>query len=285
MKPFAIPVRAIGPGSQPTGDEELALLSMPREMPGFEMPEVPHAADARHRHGAAAVLLELIGALREFRIGDGSYPRLDLAPLPAPTREALDQVLGEGEVSAVVGIPGRVEIQETVFAGVWRVRHLDAQGRVERDLLEACAIPAAVSLAAAAGWQSAPAEVAFGDGVMNAPMLLKEITAQSQAYRPGAPAHVVNLTLLPLSPADQTCLTGVLADGGVTLLSRGFGKCRISSTTLAHTWWVRYFNSVDTLILNTVEVVDVPEVAKAAQDDLDDTAERLQELADWLRSD
>ncbi|HSO07617.1 MAG TPA: hydrogenase expression/formation C-terminal domain-containing protein [Pelomicrobium sp.] len=285
MKPIAIPVRAIGPGSQPTSDDELALLSMPREMPGFEMPALPHAVDARHRHGAADVLLHLIDALRGYRIGEGAGPRVDLAPLPAATREALDQALGEGEVSAVVAVPERVEIQETVFAGVWRVRHLDAQGRVLRDLLEACDIPEAVALGAAAGWRATPAAATFGEGIMNAPMLLKEIAAQSASYRPGAPAHVVNLTLLPMSPADQVCLSEVLADGGATLLSRGFGKCRITSTTLANTWWVRYFNSVDTLILNTVEVVDVPEVAKAAQDDLDDTRERLLELADWLRAD
>lgn len=285
MKPIAIPVRAIGPGSQPTSDDELALLTMPREMPAFEMPELPHAAHPQHRRGAADVLLKLIDALGDYRIGHGAYPRFDLAPLPAATREALDQALGEGEVSAVVATPDRIEIQETVFAGVWRVRHLDAQGRVLRDLLEACGIPDAVARGAAAGWRPTPVEAAFGEGIMNAPMLLKEIAAQSAAYRAGAPAHVVNLTLLPLSPADQVCLGAVLADGGATLLSRGFGKCRITSTTLAHTWWVRYFNSVDTLILNTVEVVDVPEVAKAAQDDLDDTRERLQELADWLRAD
>jgi hydrogenase-1 operon protein HyaF len=285
MKPIAIPIRAVGPGSQPTSDEELALLSIPREMTGFEMPDVPETADAVHRREAAELLDGLIDALSAYRVTDPDHPRIDLAPLSAGTLDTLNQMLGEGEVSALIEAPERVEIQETVFAGVWRVRRLDAQGAIRQELLEACAIPDVVTRGAAAGWRPGLDSRPLPEGVMNAPMLLGEIAAQSAAYRPGAPAHVVNLTLLPLSPPDQACLSETLADGGVTLLSRGFGRCRISSTVLANTWWVRYFNSVDTLILNTVEVVDVPEVAKAAQDDLDDTVERLRDLVTWLRED
>ena len=39
---------------------------------------------------------------------------------------------------------------------------------------------------------------------------------------------------------------------------------------------------MNTLILNTIEVVDVPEVALAAAEDLEDTRERLAELVDWM---
>lgn len=283
MKPIAIPVRAIGPGSQPTSDHELALLEMPREMPAFEMPAVPHQVDPRDRREAAALIDRVIEALERYRVDAPDYPSIDVAGLSAAALDALNQALGEGEVSAVIQLPEPMEIQETVFAGVWRVRSLDAEGRVAADRIEVCDIPAAVSGAAAAAWRPGLPEVAWPAGVMNAPMLLKEIVAHAQAWRPGDAPHVVNLTLLPLSPVDQTLLAGTLAEGGVTLLSRGFGKCRISSTVLANTWWVRYFNSVETLILNTVEVGGVPEVAKAAQDDLDDSAARLRELAEWLR--
>ena len=47
-------------------------------------------------------------------------------------------------------------------------------------------------------------------------------------------------------------------------------------------WRVQYFNSMQTLILNTLEVVEVPEVAMAAADDLADSRERLRELLDWM---
>ena len=45
---------------------------------------------------------------------------------------------------------------------------------------------------------------------------------------------------------------------------------------------MQYFNSMNTMILNTIEVVEVPEVALAAQEDLDDTRARLVELIDWM---
>jgi hydrogenase-1 operon protein HyaF len=43
-------------------------------------------------------------------------------------------------------------------------------------------------------------------------------------------------------------------------------------------WWVKYYNSEDALILNSIEIVDVPEVACAAVEDLADSAERLAEI-------
>ena len=43
--------------------------------------------------------------------------------------------------------------------------------------------------------------------------------------------------------------------------------------------------SMNTLILNTIEVVEVPEVALAAPEDLADTRERLAELIEWMSED
>jgi len=43
-------------------------------------------------------------------------------------------------------------------------------------------------------------------------------------------------------------------------------------------WWVKYFNSEDKMILNTVEVSAIPEVACAAQEDIVDSAERFVEV-------
>ena len=66
------------------------------------------------------------------------------------------------------------------------------------------------------------------------------------------------------------------------MISRGFGNCRITSTGARDVWRVQYFNSMNTLILNTIEVVDVPEVALAATEDLVDSRERLAELVTWM---
>jgi hydrogenase-1 operon protein HyaF len=46
---------------------------------------------------------------------------------------------------------------------------------------------------------------------------------------------------------------------------------------------VRYFNSRDAIVLNTIEVVEVPNVACAAPEDLADTAQRLGEILEVYR--
>jgi hydrogenase-1 operon protein HyaF len=66
------------------------------------------------------------------------------------------------------------------------------------------------------------------------------------------------------------------------MISRGFGNCHVTSTGLADVWRVQYFNNMNTLILNTIEVVDVPEVVLAAAEDLADSRKRLAELVDWM---
>ena len=127
-----------------------------------------------------------------------------------------------------------------------------------------------MSAARAGSWSSTPAAFLA---------LLRPTSAlrASEAYRPGSETHVVNLTLLPVTPEDLDYLVVHLGGGPVTILSRGYGNCRISSTALPHTWWVQYFNSMDQLIRNTIEVDDVPVVALAAPEDLEDSIVRLRE--------
>ncbi|MFD2838738.1 hydrogenase expression/formation C-terminal domain-containing protein [Azotobacter vinelandii] len=45
---------------------------------------------------------------------------------------------------------------------------------------------------------------------------------------------------------------------------------------------MQYFNSSDRLILDTLEVTGIPQVACAAQEDIDDSAERLREIREAL---
>ena len=82
---------------------------------------------------------------------------------------------------------------------------------------------------------------------------------------------------------DLGYLHDKLGAGGTIILSRGYGNCRISSTGTRNVWWVQYFNSQDAIILNSIEVVDMPEVVHAAQEDIDDSAERLAEILDVYR--
>jgi hydrogenase-1 operon protein HyaF len=277
MKAFPIPV--VGPGSHDV-EEAAEYLSMPHDMAVFSPPVIealsPSAAADAH-----AGLSKLLDAMRGHAFGSFPVPTLDLKTLDAEALVVANQAFGRGEVSAVVRGSRSWRIEETAFASIWHVLELREDGSIGQDQLEVAPIPApipaAMNNAAAQVLACPPAP----DGIMNSPALLAELFDQSARWKPGKSAHVVNLTLLPVNPQDLDYLTVTLGAGPVTILSRGYGNCRITSTQLPHTWWVQYFNSMDQLILNTIEVVDVPEVALAAREDFEDSTERL---AEWLET-
>jgi hydrogenase-1 operon protein HyaF len=283
MKDFPLPVRIVGPGSQPGEDDELQYLEMPRGMNTFQMPSVPERADAAALAAAHDLLAAFHAQLEDWDAAvTRRGPRLDLAGVRAPVLEVLNQVLGEGEVSIQVGGARRFQIQESVFTGLWRVCALDGNGQLAHDWLEAGMLPEIAAQLARDAGRPAPAPMDLPEGVMNSPALLAEIGSQMASRATGDPAHVINLTLFPLTPQDHAVLELALPVGPVAMISRGFGNCHVTSTGLADVWRVQYFNNMNTLILNTIEIVDVPEVVLAAVEDLADSRERLAELVDWM---
>lgn len=186
-------------------------------------------------------------------------------------------VLGEGEVAGVVALPdgSLAQIQESVLAGIWRVR-LETDGTSE--YLEIGAIPEVVRRAAA-DLTSADFEIGqVPEGAMNVLPVLAEIRERAQAWRPGLRSQIINFTLLPMSPVDMSFLQDTIRNGPIQLVSRGYGTCRVLSTGIRNVWSVQFFNAMDTIILDTLEVGGVPTVALAADEDFEDSAERLQEI-------
>ncbi|MFN5452680.1 hydrogenase expression/formation protein, partial [Bradyrhizobium sp.] len=80
------------------------------------------------------------------------------------------------------------------------------------------------------------------------------------------------------SPADMVFLQQTLGNGPIQLVSRGYGTCRVLATGIRNVWSVQFFNAMDTIILDTLEVGGVPVVALAASEDFEDSAERLQQI-------
>ncbi|KAB2924152.1 MAG: hydrogenase expression/formation protein [Dechloromonas sp.] len=277
MRPFPISVVAMGPGSQ--GDEAPAYLPLP-QMQTFAAPRLPDDVAPEAVLAAGGLLGKLLDQLESQ--GFGSAVQLDLLAQSAAVREVINQSLGFGEVSAFTTAPRHWRVQETAFAGLWRVLEVADDGRFLVDRLESGTIPPVLGEAMQ---QTAAADLpapAYPEGCMNAPPLVEEIRLQAAAWQPGQAAHVINLTLLPVSDADLDTLYGWLGHREVSILSRGYGNCRITSTRLHNVWWVQYFNSMDTLILNSIEIVDMPEVALAADEDFADSLERLREYLDML---
>lgn len=285
MNEFPIPVVTIGADPRPVQDTELDYIPMPGAEP-LRTPIPPEDAAPTDLAAAAAVVEQLLESMRRHRPGGRDVPRFSLKAMAPGALRALNDSLGQGEVSAIVQANGAApwRVQETAFAGVWRVRRDDANGAPLEDILEAGDMPIVVKEAAArvSGASLDPARLPAG--VMNAPAILEELRHHASRHKPGSPAHVVNLSLLPLVSADHAGLDALLGDGPVAILSRGFGNCRINATNARGIWRVRYFNSMNTVILDTIEVVDLPEAACAGGEDYDDSLGRLGDLLTWLRA-
>ena len=278
-----------GPGSQPPEADgaHLDILQLPEEMATFRMPEPPQlGCQDDYQLG-----LELLQRLQEATVrqaarnGQGAEV-LELPELDEENLDLIDQLLGEGEVA--MRFQSRhcsARIQESVLAGIWRVRYFDADGELTQDMIEVAPVP---RLCRRHVFRHAAHRVelqreSIPEGVRNAPPLLAEINDKVAGYRPGAANHVINLTLLPQTEEDLAFLTKRLGEGPLSILSRGYGNCRITSTAVEHVWWVQYFNSQDKNILNTLEIGDVPAAALAAQEDIRESAQRLSEILETYR--
>ncbi|MFG1441994.1 hydrogenase expression/formation protein [Xanthobacter agilis] len=264
-----------GPGSQSSAEDEgLAYLPMPSGMRTFEA-HLPEVEDKARFAPALAALNDILAALRGWT--PGASITVPLGHLDPANLALVDETLGEGEVAVKVTAPGRtMAIQEATFAGVWRL-----SGSEGADRVEVSAFPrGAILRAHDETWAIDTARLAEidGPGIFNAPTLLVEIDHRARTRAEGGAPHVINLSLLPHTPEDLALLDAKLGQGATVVLSRGYGNCRIDAAALKGVWRVRFYNSTDILILDTIEICDVPEVACAAAEDIADSAERLVEV-------
>jgi hydrogenase-1 operon protein HyaF len=278
-KPFPIPVRMIGPGSQ-VEDDTLEYITMPKGMETWHPPLLPEADEVANLTRALDALRS-VAQLLDATLEDGRARSLDISGMDAGNRALINQVLGEGEVSALIDREGAtLRVQESVFAGIWRV--LDGLS----DRIEIGAVPSVLLDRQTPGATEIEAlsaiDAALPAGVINAPAILAELAEHLRRWKLGASGQVINLTLLPLSPEDLSYLGLRLGHSGLTILSRGYGNCRVTRTALPRAWQVVYYNSQDQIILNTLEVTDMPDVVRAAEEDLQDSRERFAEALVWL---
>jgi hydrogenase-1 operon protein HyaF len=246
-------------------------LPMPSAMSTYRAPLLPEAEDIDQYPNVLESMRVLATGFAQ--ISETENFSLSLDHLNETERRLVDQFLGEGEVSIVVEGASNCHIQESVLTGVWSV-HQDT-GSQQQASIEIGPVPACVLLTEA---EDARIEIEDESNpeLMNARPIIAEVIERNQNHTKAKETHVINLSLLPVNEADLHWLGDKLGYGGVTILSRGYGNCRITRTKLKNVWWVQYFNSMDTLILNTLEITDIPEVACAAQEDMTASQERLQ---------
>ncbi|MBO4227485.1 hydrogenase expression/formation protein [Bradyrhizobium neotropicale] len=243
-------------------------VAKPASLNGVELERnCPNAIALLSSVAAAAAGQRREVPTRLFRLGN----------LTDPERKLIADVLGEGEVVGVVASPcGSVaQIRESALAGIWRVR---IETDAVHEYVEVGAIPEIVRRAANDLTLSDLLIGAAPDGAMNVLPVLAEIRERALTWRPGMRSQIINFTLLPMSPVDLAFLQQSVGNGPIQLISGGYGTCRVLATGIRNVWSVQFFNVMDTIILDTLEVGGVPTVALAAEEDLWDSAERLQEI-------
>lgn len=274
QSPFTLPPSGFGPGTQ-ADDDALEYIALPSGMRTYTA-HTPEVDDPASVAPALVVLAQIAHACDTVAQG-GGRAQVALEGLSGIARKFLADTLGQGEVSMKLrGVPA-IAVQESVFAGVWVLKGSGV------DMAEIGPVPEQAVLRANRPHRSAVPDAPRAAGVVNAPALLEELSDKARAWAPGTQEHVVNLTLLPHTPEDLDHMVTVLGEGAVTILSRGYGNCRITAAAVPNVWRVQFFNSSDTLILDTWEVTDMPEVALAAPEDLADSADRIRDVIEAIR--
>ena len=239
----------------------------------------PSAEEMIRRCRAASELLPRLVEALAVQTADARGRLFDVTDFGADDLKVLGEVLGEGEVAGVAALAHGVtaQIQESVMAGLWRVRFTDALGQPLADYVEVGALPEAVREACRVGGT----DIAIGappPDAMNVMPVLAEIREHLLTHKPGDPAHVINFSLFPMTPTDMAFLQATLGEGPVRLVSRGYGYCRVVSTAARNVWSVQFTNTMDTVLLDTLEICDAPAVVLAADEDFRDSSIRLGEI-------
>lgn len=260
----------------------LKILGLP------ETKSMLSARDVRADENAGPIVHETLGrieaALREAA-SSGRAWRLRVDGLGASDQAMLFDALGAGEVSVIISGgdgEGEAEIMETVLPGVWIGRARDTAGAVVSAWVEVGDAPRALREVAAMRPRADMALDALTAprGTMNVMAVLAEVRERATKWVPGIPNHVMNFTLFPMTPGDSAFLAKVLGESGVRIASGGYGAARVVMTGFAHVWAVQYLNGMGTVILDTLEIGDIPDAVLASREDFEDSAARLAEMAE-----
>ncbi len=281
-----IPVRVTGPGSQPASldGQTLSYIEMPSEMAQYQEPYIPEPGAIAAHEGARDTMRWLRAALAAYN-GSEKLQLANLGALDERSRELVNQIIGEGEVSVQYDGAVRAKSQEAVLAGVWRTLFMDQNDKVIFDFLEVADVPHTVRMSDETFQPVDISREGLTDDLSNAVAVLIELRSHSDQYIKTRQAHTINLTLLPLSQTELEFLDMKLGRGPIDTLSRAYGKCQVFRTLTPNVWWVRFYNSMGTLILNTLEVVDIPATIRAAPEDIAESAKRLDSILDPYWSD
>jgi hydrogenase-1 operon protein HyaF len=83
-----------------------------------------------------------------------------------------------------------------------------------------------------------------------------------------ATASSIDLTSLPMSPADRAQLQQILGEGEVQATLAAQGVSRIRETRVTGVWWVEHFRQDGELVAESIDVTLIPDILKATVDEI-----------------
>ena len=141
---FSAPGGVIRDAGRDAGGSRFAGDAVSPDRPIIWMQAVSSSTVVEVERGSAArAILSEVAVCAEHLVARGEGSSIDLRFLKSTPdeRAILLNLLGRGEVSAVVDSIGRSEIQETAIPCVWWVRHFNSDDEIVGELIEVADIP------------------------------------------------------------------------------------------------------------------------------------------------
>lgn len=122
--------------------------------------------------------------------------------------------------------------------------------------------------------------VTAGEGGLsgNAPPLLRELLTGVRRLLSDAESSSIDLTALPLTPADLDWLRDTLGQGEVRVTLDARGESTLVETACPGVWWVTHRNEQGAVIAQFLEVTFVPELVRAQAEDVEIGSEHIELL-------
>ena len=102
----------------------------------------------------------------------------------------------------------------------------------------------------------------------NAPPLLRELAEQVKRLLATGEASAIDLSALPLTPADLDWLREKLGTGEISVTLQANGESTLNETACPGVWWVTHRNEQGAVTSQFIEVAFVPELVKAHPQDV-----------------
>ncbi len=121
-----------------------------------------------------------------------------------------------------------------------------------------------------------PAGPGAPTGTAVAKALMREIAWALGELARARHSHVIDLSNMPLSEGDRRFLDDRLGRGELSMDIDALVRTHIDETRYAGVWRVRHYGSDGEVRGERIEIIDVPEIARAGTADIERSARRLE---------